>query len=70
VKALKEAGVWNDAHQTHNDKLLKRQSVLAAAWAAYKKSGPPSADDNYYAGWMAARKAALANAKLPDPFGD
>lgn len=68
VKALKEAGVWNDAHQAHNDQLLKRQQVLATAWTSYNKANPPSEDDKFLAGWMAARKTALANAKLPDAF--
>lgn len=68
VKALKEAGVWNDAHQAHNDQLIKRQGVLAEAWAGYNKSNPPSEDDKFLAGWMKARKAALAKAKLPDAF--
>lgn len=66
VKALKEAGQWTDADQTHNDGLIKRQGILAAAWAAYTKTNPP--DDKFAQGWSAARKAALAEAKLPDAF--
>jgi TRAP transporter TAXI family solute receptor len=66
VKALKEAGQWTDADQTHNDGLIKRQGILAAAWAAYTKTNPP--DDKFAEGWAAARKAALAQAKLPDAF--
>ena len=33
VRALKEAGVWKAEHEAHNQKLLKRQETLAAAWA-------------------------------------
>jgi TRAP transporter TAXI family solute receptor len=66
VKAFKEAGHWTDADQAHNDALIKRQGVLAAAWADYLKTTP--ADDTFGAGWMAARKAALAKAKMPDAF--
>src|SRR3954470_8371 len=42
VRALKEAGQWSAEQETHNNALLKRQQVLAAAWADYGKSGPPS----------------------------
>jgi len=66
VKAFKEAGHWTDADQSYNDALIKRQGVLAAAWAAYTKTSPP--DDKFADGWMAARKTALAAAKLPDAF--
>jgi hypothetical protein len=45
---------------------LKRQSVLAKAWAAYVKTGP--SDDKFTEGWLAARRAALAKEKLPDAF--
>ena len=33
VKALKEAGAWSDDQEEHNNELLKRQEMLAAAWA-------------------------------------
>src|SRR4030081_3284643 len=38
ARALKEAGQWTDEQEAHNKVLLKRQEVLAAAWAAYGKS--------------------------------
>lgn len=68
VKALKEAGNWSDADQTYNDGLIKRQGVLAAAWADYGKSGPPSDDATFLSGWMAARAAALAKANMRNGF--
>jgi TRAP transporter TAXI family solute receptor len=68
AKALKEAGNWSDADQAHNDGLIKRQGVLAAAWAAYGKSSPPSDDKAFLAGWMNARAAALAKADMPNGF--
>src|ERR1700710_1762706 len=68
VKALREAGNWNEADQAHNDGLIKRQGVLAAAWADYGKSGPPSDDAAFLSGWMAARAAALAKANMPNGF--
>jgi TRAP transporter TAXI family solute receptor len=68
VKALKEAGNWSDTDQAHNDGLIKRQGILAAAWAAYSKSDPPSDDAAFLSGWMAARSAALAKANMPNGF--
>jgi len=68
VKALKEAGNWADADQAHNDGLIKRQGVLAAAWADYTKSNPPSDEAAFLSGWMTARGAALAKANMPNGF--
>jgi TRAP transporter TAXI family solute receptor len=68
VKALREAGNWTDADQAHNDSLIKRQGILAAAWTDYSKSSPPSDDAAFLSGWMAARAAALAKANMPNGF--
>ena len=70
VKALKEAGQWSDDQDAHNNALLKRQAVLAAAWADYGKSSPPSDDKEFLAGWMKARAAALQKASMPNGFED
>ncbi len=66
IRAFKEAGVWSDAHQAHNDKLVKRQEVLAAAWKAYTGSKPAS--DGFAGGWMKARAAALEKAGFDPVF--
>ena len=63
VKALKEAGAWKAEHEAHNQKLLKRQETLAAAWAAFLKSNPPDDKDAFAKAWMAARKAALTRCR-------
>ncbi len=68
VKALKEAGNWTDADQTHNDGLFKRQDVLKAAWADFTKSSPPSADKEFLEAWMTARAAALKKADMINGF--
>jgi TRAP transporter TAXI family solute receptor len=67
VKALKEAGVWTAEYDAHNQKLIKRQDTLAAAWAAYVKSNPQGDDAAFGTGWMAARKDALVKAGF-DPI--
>ena len=68
VKALKEAGQWSDDQEAHNNALFKRQAVLAAAWADYGKSSPPSDDKEFLAAWMNARAAALKKAGMPNGF--
>jgi TRAP-type uncharacterized transport system substrate-binding protein len=60
VKALKEAGAWTAEAEAHNQKLLKRQDTLVAAWDAFLKTNPPDDKDTFTKGWMAARKSALA----------
>jgi TRAP transporter TAXI family solute receptor len=68
VKALKEAGQWTAEQDAYNNTLIKRQEVLAAAWADYGKSNPPSDDKAHLDGWMKARAAALAKAGMPNGF--
>ena len=68
VKAMKEAGQWSDDQDAHNNMLIKRQGILAAAWADYGKANPPSDDAAFLAGWMTARAAALKKADMPNGF--
>jgi TRAP transporter TAXI family solute receptor len=68
VKALKEAGVWKAEHEAHNQKLLKRQDTLAAAWDKFVKSNPPEDKDGFTKSWMSARKAALAGVGMDPVF--
>jgi len=63
IKYFKEIGKWSDALQKHNDGLVKRQQVLAAAWAETTKSAP--ADDAAFAkSWMKSRADALTKAGM------
>jgi hypothetical protein len=68
VKALQEVGAWKPEHEAHNQKLLKRQDTLTAAWATYLKSNPPDDKDAFAKGWMAARKTALSGAGMDAIF--
>jgi len=70
VKALKEAGNWTDADEAFNNNLIKRQEVLAAAWKAYNGGSAAAEPAKFLAGWMAARKDALAKASMPNGFED
>ncbi|MGO1119251.1 TAXI family TRAP transporter solute-binding subunit [Rhodovibrionaceae bacterium A322] len=68
VRFLKEAGVWSDAAQAHNDALLARQAVIMDAWAAFKAGDAPSDKEEFKTAWLSARKGALEKAGLPAIF--
>jgi len=68
TKALKEAGKWTDSDEAHNQELLKRQKVLADAWAAFLKGNHPDDKEAFRTAWMGARKAALQAAKMDVVF--
>ncbi len=62
IRYYREKGVWTDAHQKHNDALIRRQQVLAAAW---KKVSAQNLDEQaHMAAWQKARAAALREAGL------
>lgn len=63
IRFFKEIGKWTDAHQKHNDSLVKRQQVLKAAWAEAVAS--KVADDQFTKNWMAIRAKRLEAAGLP-----
>ncbi len=61
IRYWKEAGLWKPEHQAHNDKLIERQKVLAAAWAEVNKAS--HADEAAFKiAWAGARTAALRKA--------
>jgi len=70
AKALKEAGNWSESDEAHNQGLLKRQKVLADAWATFTKGNPPSDKEAFRKAWMSSRKAALEAAKLDVVFAE
>lgn len=61
IRFWKERGQWKPEHQAHNDKLLQRQKVLAAAWAEVKK-GSHADDKAFVTVWQKRRAAALTQA--------
>ena len=63
IRYWKEAGQWKPGHQAHNDMLIKRQQVLARAWAGMNKAGDINAEA-FAAAWEKARAAALAKAGM------
>jgi TRAP transporter TAXI family solute receptor len=63
IRYWKEAGQWKPEYQAHNDRLIKRQQVLAKAWAGMNKSADIGAEA-FAAAWERARVDALANAGM------
>ncbi|MEO9777786.1 MAG: TAXI family TRAP transporter solute-binding subunit [Sedimentitalea sp.] len=55
IRYYKEAGVWSDEAQAHNDNLIARQAALMAAWDELKAEAP----DNWEEAWDAKRREAL-----------
>jgi TRAP transporter TAXI family solute receptor len=67
VKYFKEKGVWTDAHQKHNDGLIERQNVLAAAWKTQKAKNI-SDKEEFAKDWLKTRRAALEKAGMEPVF--
>jgi TRAP transporter TAXI family solute receptor len=68
VRAFKEAGAWKPEHEAHNQKLLKRQQVLADAWSAFLKTNPPSEGEAFRKAWMTVRNSTLQKAGFDTIF--
>jgi len=64
VKVYRAGGVWTDADEAHNNKLLARQTTLAAAWDAFAKANPPADGAEFRNAWLAHRKSTLEKAGL------
>ena len=68
VSYYKEQGAWTDEHEAHNNALLERQNVLAAAWGKMMADNGDMDDDQFEAEWVKARATALEAAGLAVPF--
>ncbi len=68
VEYYKEIGIWTDEMQEHQDMLVRRQEILQETWQEYTGSNPPSDEDEFKAGWMEARAAALQAADMNPVF--
>lgn len=66
VEYFREAGVWTEEHDAHNDALIERQGVLAAAWE--EMQGEEVAEADFEARWMEIRAQKLEEAGLSVVF--
>lgn len=61
VRYFREIGVWTEAHQAHNERLVERQRVLARAWETMQAKDAAD-DEAFVAAWLAVRAEALTAA--------
>ncbi|WP_417742290.1 TAXI family TRAP transporter solute-binding subunit [Salipiger sp.] len=61
IRFWKEQGLWSDAAQANNDKLLARQDLLASAWE--KVADVPAGEKTEQ--WLEMRRDTLEGAGLP-----
>ncbi len=64
IRYYKEIGVWTDAAEANQQKMLSRQKLLQDSWDAYLTDAPGD-PEAFKTGWAAARAAALIGADLP-----
>lgn len=57
VRYLKSIGVWQEDDEAHNQRLIARQAVLAAAWQNHIARTPKG--EGFVSAWYAARSQAL-----------
>jgi TRAP transporter TAXI family solute receptor len=68
IKLYKEAGLWGDAEEAHNQTLLKRQDILANAWTEFMATDAAKDKDGFADAWMSFRADKLKAAELPVVF--
>lgn len=56
IRFFKDKKLWTEAHQKHNDSLIKRQEVLAEAWKGMTANADPK---EHMTAWQKARADAL-----------
>lgn len=64
IRFWREAGLWTDAMQAANDKLLQRQTIVLTAW----KQMEGVAKEGFAEKWLAVRAKALEDAGFPAYF--
>ncbi|MFU8817879.1 MAG: TAXI family TRAP transporter solute-binding subunit, partial [Pseudomonadales bacterium] len=69
VRYFREVGVWNDAHEAHNQRLLERQRLLQQTWQQVK-SATHDSDAAFIEAWLAARVVALEAAGFDPVWKD
>ncbi len=68
VRYFKEAGVWTDEAEAHNQSLIRRQETILAAWEDFTAGETPDAEAAFKTAWMKARAAALEAAGFAPVF--
>lgn len=66
IRYFQEKGIWTKEAEAHNQMLLKRQDVLAAAWT--EMMSKDVSDDDFRATWMKIRAKHLEAASMEVVF--
>ncbi|SEK09077.1 hypothetical protein MAA5396_03975 [Marinovum algicola] len=64
IRYFKEIGVWSDAAQAHNEKMIARQNTLSAAWKELKAESP----EDWQSAWATKRREALVSGGFQPVF--
>lgn len=67
VRYFREQGVWSDAYEAHNQRLLERQQILQDAWQA-QLAELPAGGELFQRSWMTRRSEALTQAGFDPGF--
>jgi len=59
IRYFQEVGIWSDAAQFHQLKLVKRQNALIAAFKSYNAANPDK--ESFVSGWRYTREITLAD---------
>jgi len=65
IRYYQEVGVWTPEYQAHNDGLVERQDLLAAAWEEYSAAAQGKSEADFQKGWQSARVEALKAGGMP-----
>ncbi len=58
IRYFQEVGIWSDAAQAHQNKLIRRQAALIKAFKDFKATNPE--EDSFVSGWRYIREITLA----------
>lgn len=61
IRYFREVGVWTEAQDAHNARMIERQQVLNSAWQKLEAENPENWDET----WAERRREALAAAGFP-----
>ncbi|MDK3074517.1 TAXI family TRAP transporter solute-binding subunit [Sedimentitalea sp. JM2-8] len=61
IRYFREVGVWTEAHDAHNARMIERQQVLDTAWQGLEAENPENWDET----WAERRREALVAAGFP-----
>ncbi len=67
VDYYRDAGIWTEAMEEHQNTLVERQTLLMESWERYKAEAPEE-EEAFIAGWMAERRSVLEEAGMNPVF--